>query len=194
MPDAMTGVTGSAPTSAPPAAAGDNPLGRMDKDMFLKLMVAQLKYQNPMSPSDPSQFMAQTAQFTMVEKLDAISQSQTELGAWQRSLVGTQLLGHQVSGTGPTGAVVQGLVTGLTLGSAGAQLQLAGGGTLPVESVTSVTIPPTGPSTASPAASPTASPTGSPAASPTGSPAASTPTATPASTPPATQDTGGPVT
>src|SRR5688500_15735757 len=32
------------------------------KDTFLKLLVAQLKYQNPMEPVDSSQFMAQTAQ------------------------------------------------------------------------------------------------------------------------------------
>ncbi len=45
----------------------------LDKDAFLKLLVAQLKYQDPLSPADPAEFMAQTAQFTTVEKLDLLT-------------------------------------------------------------------------------------------------------------------------
>lgn len=50
-----------------------NNANQFGKDTFLKLLVAQLKYQNPMSPADGTQFLAQTAQFTMVEKLNEIS-------------------------------------------------------------------------------------------------------------------------
>ena len=32
-----------------------------DKDTFLKLLVAQLKYQDPSNPADSTQFLAQTA-------------------------------------------------------------------------------------------------------------------------------------
>ena len=73
-------------TAAVGSAAKDG--SKLDKDAFLKLMVAQLKYQNPMSPTDPSAMMAQTAQFTMVESLQAISQSQSDASAWQRVVAG----------------------------------------------------------------------------------------------------------
>lgn len=46
----------------------------LDKDAFLQLLVAQLRYQDPLNPSDPSEFMATTAQFTVVEKLDELTQ------------------------------------------------------------------------------------------------------------------------
>ena len=64
-PELTTAPTGGATSQTAPQTAG--------KDMFLKLLVAQLKYQNPMEPVDSSQFMAQTAQFTMVEKLEAMA-------------------------------------------------------------------------------------------------------------------------
>lgn len=38
------------------------------KDVFLKLMVAQLKHQDPMSPADGTQFVTQLAQFTQLEQ------------------------------------------------------------------------------------------------------------------------------
>ena len=43
---------------------------QMGKDMFLKLLVAQMKYQDPANPASSSEFMAQTATFTQVEKLE----------------------------------------------------------------------------------------------------------------------------
>jgi flagellar basal-body rod modification protein FlgD len=39
------------------------------KDMFLKLLVAQLKNQDPTSPMDQKDMMAQMAQFTSVEQM-----------------------------------------------------------------------------------------------------------------------------
>ena len=39
-----------------------------DKDMFLQLLVAQMKYQDPMNPTDSSEFLSQSAQFTALEK------------------------------------------------------------------------------------------------------------------------------
>jgi len=36
--------------------------------MFLQLLVAQLKNQDPLNPSDPAQFMSQLAQFQQLEQ------------------------------------------------------------------------------------------------------------------------------
>jgi flagellar basal-body rod modification protein FlgD len=44
-----------------------------DKDMFLKLLIAQLTHQDPLNPVEDKEFIAQLAQFTSVEELQKIS-------------------------------------------------------------------------------------------------------------------------
>lgn len=39
-----------------------------DKDLFLKLLVAQLKNQDPLNPADGLQFVSQLAEFTALEQ------------------------------------------------------------------------------------------------------------------------------
>lgn len=46
-----------------------------DKDMFLKLLVTQLQNQDPLNPTEDTEFISQLAQFTTVEKLDSINTS-----------------------------------------------------------------------------------------------------------------------
>ena len=53
-----TGIDGSAPS----------------EQVFLQLLVAQIKNQDPTSPSDPSQFVAELAQFSQLEQVIAIRQ------------------------------------------------------------------------------------------------------------------------
>jgi flagellar basal-body rod modification protein FlgD len=56
--------TGSKEQSDKPGSAkGTN------KDMFMTLLVAQLKNQDPMSPQDGTAFVAQLAQFNSLEQL-----------------------------------------------------------------------------------------------------------------------------
>ncbi|TPG69913.1 flagellar hook capping family protein [Brevibacillus laterosporus] len=50
----------------------------LDSEAFMKLMIAQLKNQDPMSPMDNSQFMMQTAMMTMVEKVSNIEKLMKE--------------------------------------------------------------------------------------------------------------------
>ena len=95
------------------------PSEQMGKDTFLKLLVAQLKYQNPLEPTDSAQFMAQTAQFTVVEKLDALTKTNAELLSTNRALGASSLLGQSVVSTGPTGADVVAKVTGVRFDVAG---------------------------------------------------------------------------
>ena len=39
------------------------------RDMFLKLLVAQIQNQDPLNPMDPTQFVSQLSQFSSVEQL-----------------------------------------------------------------------------------------------------------------------------
>jgi flagellar basal-body rod modification protein FlgD len=61
------------PSATDPAKATD--------DMFLKLLVAQLKSQSPLDPVDPTQFTSQLVQFNMLDQLTQINQALQSLSA-----------------------------------------------------------------------------------------------------------------
>jgi len=56
----------------------------LDKDAFLKLLVAELQNQNPLEPMDNKDFVSQMAQFTSMEQMTNMSQSlQSFLGSME---------------------------------------------------------------------------------------------------------------
>ncbi|MCX7965496.1 MAG: hypothetical protein N2596_02575 [Syntrophorhabdaceae bacterium] len=63
----------------------------VSKDDFLKILVTQLKYQNPLDPQKPEEFLTQLSQMTQVEQLQNITNSlenmkksmeQTNISQW----------------------------------------------------------------------------------------------------------------
>src|SRR3712207_9057923 len=88
---------------------------QMGKDVFLQLVVAQMRYQDPNSPTSTTEFMSQPATFTQVEKLEEIAAQNASLVALQRSLSAGALVGHAVSCTGEDGATVTGTVASVKI-------------------------------------------------------------------------------
>ena len=113
----MTEPLSSAGSVYTPAATTVDRPDQMGKDTFLKLLVAQLRYQDPSKPADSSQMMSQTATFTQVEKLEEIAAQNASLLALQRSTSAGALVGRTVTYTDTTGAAVSGVVTSVRLGS-----------------------------------------------------------------------------
>ena len=75
---AISGISDGTNTNPNGTPAG--PQSPLDKDAFLKLLVAQLQHQDPLKPMEGTEFVTQLAQFTAVEqgaaqtaKLDLIS-------------------------------------------------------------------------------------------------------------------------
>jgi len=65
----MTTISSAqAPFNSLSSATG-MPNGNLDKEDFLKLLVAQLSNQDPLSPTDPGEFVAQLSQFSSLEQL-----------------------------------------------------------------------------------------------------------------------------
>lgn len=87
MPTAISSTT-SAPaiTTKQPASLTQGAGGALGKDQFLKLLVAQLKNQDPENPMDGSQMAAQLAQFSSVEQLTQINETLTSQQTGQSSL------------------------------------------------------------------------------------------------------------
>jgi flagellar basal-body rod modification protein FlgD len=106
----MTQITPSAssPTAATSATVPQNPLATLGKDDFLRLLVTQLKYQDPMNPTDNQQFMAQMAQFSTVEGINNLESTLS-------SLQGEGLIGKEVTYTTPDGTTVTGTATSIAL-------------------------------------------------------------------------------
>jgi flagellar basal-body rod modification protein FlgD len=99
-------------TGAPPTDVLGTPGSAFGKEDFLKLLVTQLRNQDPLSPMDGSQFAAQLAQFSTVEQLIGIgAQLEGQAGDAARNtlttqtLLGTSLIGREVMLRGETLAV-----------------------------------------------------------------------------------------
>ena len=134
-------TTGTGTTGTPSPTTGVSK--DFDKDTFLKLLVAQLKYQDPTNPTDATQFMSQTAQFTVVEKLDALSALDQKVLDATRAQSAASLIGRQVTYTDYSGTSRTGTVTGTTFGSQNPALTIDGT-QVALDSVTAVgaTAPP----------------------------------------------------
>lgn len=127
----MTTVTPSAATTGPgptPAAAEPvNPKGELGKNDFLKLMVAQLQAQNPLEPSNGTEYISELAQFSQLEQTTNIAQNSSQSAAAQRVAQAVALIGHTVAYTDPsTGATHSGPVQSVEITPDGATLTVEG--------------------------------------------------------------------
>jgi flagellar basal-body rod modification protein FlgD len=112
-------------------------LGGLGGDAFLKLLVAQLRYQNPMDPTDGTQFMQQTAQFTQVETLQTLADTQQQLMSLTQFSLAVGLSGKTVEAIGTDGARITGQVAGVRFTADGPQLEI-GDQWLPIQNVVEV--------------------------------------------------------
>lgn len=137
MPDAVSGAAGATATYSATTSVdrGD----QMGKDTFLKLLVAQMKYQDPGNPADTNQLMAQTATFSQVEKLEEIAKQNASMLALQRSSSAGAMVGQTVTWTDSTGAAKTGVVTSVRLATDKAEAEATiGGVAVPLGRITHV--------------------------------------------------------
>lgn len=82
------------------AAAGQNPQGGMQlRNEFLQMMVAQIQNQDPTNPLDGAQYVAQLAQFSMVEGVEGLKvlqQKSINMMDTQQVLQSTALIDKEV--------------------------------------------------------------------------------------------------
>jgi flagellar basal-body rod modification protein FlgD len=119
-------TTGTTSTGAGTSTTDPARSSTLDQDTFLKLLVAQLKYQDPSSPSDPTQFMSETAQFTVVQKLEALSTLDQKVLDATHAQTAAGMIGRTVTYTDYAGKAHTGTVTGTTYGSQNPTLTVDG--------------------------------------------------------------------
>lgn len=81
---------------------------------FLKILLTQLTYQDPLKPMDNQQFMAQMAQFTSLEQTQQLNNKIATLITNQAALQSVGLIGKTVDITTSTGTAT-GTVSALSL-------------------------------------------------------------------------------
>src|SRR5262245_38511057 len=109
--EVLSKPSSSAPTTAASSVTAASPgtaqgtTKESPKETFMKLLVAQLEHQNPMSPMDNTQFTQQLAQFTSLEQLQSINANLSTLMNAQMTTNGLQaaaLIGKQVQAQADT--------------------------------------------------------------------------------------------
>ena len=101
------------------SAAGKPKTNEMGQDEFLKLMIAEMNNQNPLSPKENGEFIAQLAQFTTVENLDKLNTTTETMASSMRSnqaLQASSLVGRSVIVEGNDAGLLlnNGIISGYT--------------------------------------------------------------------------------
>lgn len=114
--DSSTIPIGDTPTSA---AQETGTASLLQPNTFLDLLVDELKYQNPLDPTNSADFMNQIAELSQVEQLQTVSSSSEISEA-------AGLIGQSVTGNDTSGTLITGTVTGVTNGTNGPTLDIDG--------------------------------------------------------------------
>ena len=77
----VDGVTYDAEQYAKDHAAEAKAGGELGKDAFLQLLVAQMKYQDPLNPQDNSEYIAELANFSSLEQMTNVATSLENLSS-----------------------------------------------------------------------------------------------------------------
>jgi len=89
----------------------------LGKDDFLKLLITQLKYQDPVNPVDDKEFIAQLAQFSSLEQMQNLNTNLSEMMLAQQKLSALgqamQMMGKEVELFTKEGESLFGTVTGV---------------------------------------------------------------------------------
>lgn len=88
----------------------------MDKNAFLRLLVTELRHQDPTQPMQDREFVAQMAQFSSLEQMTSMNNSMQSLQNSFRAGEAYSLLGKRVDALNPqSGDVTSGTVTRVSL-------------------------------------------------------------------------------
>lgn len=111
-------------------ASGSSSVGSgptLGKDDFLKLLIGQLKNQDPMQPSDSQTWITEMAQFSQVEQTANVAESTNKVLTSLDATRALSLIGRKVSYQDTSGAVQSGTVDSVALTSSGSATLAVGG-------------------------------------------------------------------
>ncbi|RAX16984.1 flagellar hook capping protein [Pseudarthrobacter sp. AG30] len=133
----MTVEAVGATTGIQAGATARKPVQSMDSDVFMKLLVTQLKYQDPGAPMDTNQMMAQSVQLSMMEKMTELSGGAKESFSLQMRTAAAQIVGSEVGYTLADGTTGSGVASAVSFAT-GVPLVTVGAAKVPLDSLTGI--------------------------------------------------------
>ena len=114
------------------AQSGAKPSNDMGKDDFLKLLVGQLRHQDPMNPMEDKDFMGQMAQFSQLEQMTNVASTLQNERAFN-------LIGREVSyNDKETGELKTGTVEKVSIEAGKTTLTVGGVSKIETDAITEV--------------------------------------------------------
>ena len=108
-------VAASTTPVSPTATTTTNPgKQKLDGQMFLQLLVTQLRAQDPSSPMDTNAMMSQTAQLSSMEAMTNLTSVTNDQFSLQMRMAASGMVGKNVSYTDADGVTQTGLVSGVS--------------------------------------------------------------------------------
>ncbi|MCH6468527.1 flagellar hook assembly protein FlgD [Sinomonas terrae] len=125
-----TSLTSSTPTSTPQQT--------LNSSVFMDLLVAQLKNQDPSSPMDTNAMIQQTSQLSMVEQLTQLATDSSQGLSVQQRAAAAELIGKAVTYLGADGTSGSGTASSVSFSGTSPTVNI-GGASIPLGSITGVT-------------------------------------------------------
>lgn len=102
----------------------------LGKDQFLQLLITQLRHQDPISPVEDKEFVAQLAQFSSLEQMQNLNTNMSEMMLAQQKLTAlgqaTQMIGQDVELFTKEGESLFGKVSGVQFKGGWPQIMVDG--------------------------------------------------------------------
>ncbi len=89
----------------------------LGKDAFLRLLITELKHQNPLEPMDNREFVTQMAQFSALEQMQNLNKAFESMALLELASQAANLLGKNIRASDDSGNDLEGRVTSVKLSS-----------------------------------------------------------------------------
>lgn len=128
----------AANNGAVPGSAPRTPVKAMDSEVFMSLLVTQLRYQDPSAPMDTNQMMSQSVQLSMMEKMTELTAGAKESFSLQMRSAAAQIIGTEVSYTLADGTKGAGVASAVSFAD-GVPTVTVGDAKVPLDLITGMT-------------------------------------------------------
>lgn len=96
-------------------ADASTPTSQVTQNQFLQLMIKQLQSQDPLTPTDNGQMLAQLAQFSTLSGMEKLNTSFSDMLTLQEITQGSNLIGKSISYSKTDGTQSSGTVSSVAL-------------------------------------------------------------------------------
>ncbi len=126
-----TAVNNTSQTNGTTTNTSTNKSSSLGKDDFLKLLITQLENQDPLSPTNDTEFIAQMAQFSSLEQMQNLNMAMQTTKA-------SSMMGSLVTWSNDKGEILSGVVTGVQIVNGTPKLMIGSDTQIDVDKVVSL--------------------------------------------------------